>query len=133
MEDRGSLNANLKLPRGALAQHLQVQGDGEALGLRLSSISAGSEIVLGKVPFSLAHGIPNPEPRVIDVTSTVNDYPLQVGPVSLVLGRPVPLQAHAALSLSGYQPAIHGDAGLKKLLQSTRMLGIASQTLPAYG
>ena len=136
MEARGSLNATLQFGRADLAQHLQLRGDGEALGLRLSSISAGSEIALGRVPFSLAPGIPNaktPKSPVTESALSVNDSLLEIGPVNLVLGRPVPLRARASLSLPGYQVALRGDAGLKKLLQSARMLGIPSPAFAADG
>ena len=61
------------------------------------------------------------------------DSQLQIGPVSLVLGRPVPLRAQASLSLSGYQVAVRGDAGLKQLLQSARLLGIPVPAVAADG
>jgi hypothetical protein len=138
LEAKGSLNATLQLSRRDLEQHLHIQGDGEALGLHLSSGSAGSEIALGRFPFSLVPGVSNATAKVAkthvaESTSSVNDSLLEIGPVNLVLGRPLPLRARALLSLSGYQVAVRGDAGLKKLLQSARMLGIPIPAVAADG
>ena len=134
LETSGSLNATLELSRGSLAEQLQLRGDGEALGLRLRSINAGSEIALGRVPFSLVPGITTAKaPSTRGNALAANDSLLEIGPANFILGRPVPFRAHASLSLSGYQVALHGDAGLKKLLQAARILGIPSPAVSVDG
>ena len=131
----GSLNATLHLT-GAGAGPPQLQGTGEGQDLRLRSSSASSEIALGRVPFSLngeATDAESHKTHFIAKPLPLADSQLQIGPVNLVLGRPVPLRAHASLSLSGYQVAVRGDAGLKPLLQSARLLGIPVPAVAADG
>ena len=136
LDASGNLNATLHLSRGDLVQPLQLRGDGEVHEFRISSPSIGSEIALGRVPFSFVPGVTDaatPKARVTKTGTSLNDAHLEIGPVSVVLGRPLPLRARASLSLSGYQAAVHGDAGLKQLLQSARLLGIPALAVAADG
>lgn len=106
----GSLNATLQLSRKE-AENPQLQGSGEAQDLHLSSPSTGSEIALGRVPFALgAAGAKAHKTSVIAKAQPLTDSQLQIGPINLVMGRPIPLHSHASLSLSGYQVAVRGDA-----------------------
>ena len=132
----GSLNANLQLSRGDHAQQPHLRGDGNAQDLRINSRSLGSEIALGMVPFSFAPWATDGKPARLGVAPrdpSVNNARLEMGPVNIVLGRPSPLRARASFSLYGYQAAIHGDAGLKQLLQATRLLGIPAPPVTADG
>jgi AsmA family/AsmA-like C-terminal region len=140
----GILNATVHLSREDMSQPLQLRADGKAQDLRVGSPSVGSQIALGEVPFSFG-------PPAIDAAShkihptmgggsvggsiaaSIKDSSLEIGPVSVVLGRPAPLHARASLSLSGYQAAAHGDAGLKQLLQSARVLGVPAPAVSADG
>jgi AsmA protein len=136
LDASGSLDATLQLTRDA-AGTPQLHGGGEAQDLHLNS--ASSEIALGRVPFSLGGDVDDTKAhktrtnRVPNRAPSVSDSQLQIGPMNLVLGRPIPLRAHASLSLSGYQIAVHGDAALKQLLQSARLLGIPVPAVAADG
>jgi hypothetical protein len=136
----GILNATVQLRRGDPAKPVQLQGGGEAQGLRISSASLGSEIALGEVPFSFDPGGQNvksysgrAKKEGAAVGGATTESQLAIGPVSLLLGRPAPLHARASFMLSGYQAAVHGDAGLKQLLQSAHLLGIPSPGFAADG
>lgn len=144
----GILNATVQLSREDSSHPLQLRADGKAEGLRVGSPSVGSQIALGEVPFSLGPPVTDAAPHKIHtakasgstgvsiggpVGSSINDSSLEIGPVSVVLGRPAPLHARASLSLSGYRAAVHGDAGLKQLLQSARVLGIPAPAVAADG
>jgi hypothetical protein len=127
LEATGNLSATLHLSPGDLAQPLQLRGDGEAQALRISSSTMGSGIALGQVPFSFVPNISAAKAsksRLAKSSPSVNQAALEIGPINVVLGRPTPLRTHASLTLSGYQVAVHGDAGLKQLLQSARLMGI---------
>ena len=131
----GSLNATLQLIRAG-AGPPQLQGTGEGQDLRLSSSSSGLEVALGRVPFSLngaASDAESHKTHFIAKPLPLADSQLQIGPVNLVLGRPVPLRAQASLSLAGYRVAVRGDAGLKQLLQSARLMGIPVPAVAADG
>ncbi len=136
----GTLNGTVRLRRSDMISPLQLQGEGEAQGLRISSPSASSEIALGEVPFSLDSGDAEAKSRRVHTTkagasvgSSTNRSHLEIGPVDVVLGRPAPLHARASFTLAGYQAAVHGDAGLKQLLQSARLLGIPAPAFAADG
>jgi len=132
----GSLNANLQLSRGDHAQQPHLRGDGNAQDLRINSRSLVSEIALGVVPFSFAPLATDGKPARLGFAPrdpSVNNARLEMGPVNIVLGRPSPLRARASFSLYGYQAAIHGDAGLKQLLQAARLLGIPAPAVTADG
>jgi len=132
----GSLNANLQLSRVDHAQQPHLRGDGNAQDLRINSRSLGSEIALGVVPFSFAPWATDGKLARLGVAPrdpSVNNARLEMGPVNIVLGRPSPLRARASFSLYGYQAAIHGDAGLKQLLQAARLLGIPAPAVTADG
>jgi hypothetical protein len=135
LDASGSLNATLRLTRDA-AQNPQLLGDGEVQELRFSSTSVGSEVALGRLPLSLgseAAAAKAHRNRGAEKAPSLANSQLQIGPVNVVLGRPVPLRAQASLSFSGYQAAIRGDAGLKQLLQSARLLGIPAPAVTADG
>jgi AsmA family/AsmA-like C-terminal region len=132
----GNLNGTVQLSRYDFAQQPHLRGDGEAQELRISSRSIGSEIALGRFAFALVPGAIDagaPGARVTNTGASVNDSHLEIGPVNVILGRPVPLRARASLSLSGYQAAVRGDAALKQLLQSARLLGVPVVAAAADG
>ncbi len=131
----GSLNANLQLSRDSSAQP-QLRGEGEAQELRISSPGIGSGIALDRVPFSVVPGAPDAKAaktRVSADGSSLSDSHLDIGPVNVILGRPVPLHARASFTISGYQATVHGDAGLRQLLQSAQLLGIQAPALAVDG
>jgi hypothetical protein len=136
----GTLNATVQMSRRDPAQHLQLQGGGEAQGLRMSSSSAGSELALGEVPFSfvpaganvVSHRVHAKKASAVAGGSS-SESQLAIGPVNLLLGRPAPVHAWASFTLSGYQGAVRGDAGLKQLLQSAHLLGIPAPGFAADG
>ena len=135
----GTLNATMRMSRGEPAQPPQLEGNGEAHGLRLSSSSAGSELALGDVPFSFVPSGTNVTSHGVHAKKTnaaggsQSESQLAIGPVNLLLGRPVPLHARASFTLSGYQAAIRGDAAVKQLLQSAHLLGIPMPGFAADG
>jgi hypothetical protein len=49
------------------------------------------------------------------------------------LGRTAPIQVHAFLSRSGYEASVHGDAAVKRLFESARLVGIAVPAVNAEG
>jgi len=132
----GNLNATVQMRRGDLAQPFQVRGNGELQELRVSSRSMESGIALGRVPFAVVSGNPDAKPvktRVPELGPSLSGFHLDIGPINAVVGRPVPLRARASLTIFGYQAAVHGDAGLKQLLQSAELLGVPAPRVAADG
>lgn len=129
----GSVNTTLMFSRNDFAEPTQWRGDGELQEFALSSGSAAPELVLGRVPFSLALVSAAQVPKTKGNRAADTGPRLDIGPVNVVLGRPVPLQARASFSFSGYQASVHGDAGIKRLLQVASTLGIPAPAVTADG
>jgi hypothetical protein len=128
----GTVRADIRIDRKDVAAAIHWYGNGEFEDLVLSSGNAASGLRLGRVPLSLVSDAKSPSraPR----SGTLENFPwIEVGPVSENLGRPVPLRAKVSLSLSGYQASVHGDAGIKRLLQVAQMLGVPAPAVVADG
>jgi AsmA protein len=124
----GVLNSTIEIARARRDQPVQWNGDGELIGLVLTRDSSPGPLRLDRVPFKIvstseAHDGSQPEdtPRI------------DVGPVSVAMGRTSPLQARASLSFTGYRAWVHGDAGVKRLLQVAPLLSIPTPTISADG
>jgi hypothetical protein len=145
----GRADASLEITRKD-PQPLRLQGSGELREVRLRSASAGPEIAVGTVPFSVVYGASEVGLRshgnggqrtrtggkiaATSETRASTEQPrLEIGPFNLALGRVKPLQVHASLSMSGYEASFRGDAGIKRLLQSARILGIPAPPVNADG
>ena len=121
----GKLDAKFSLS-GADWSQLRWQGSGETQDVRLKSASIGTELVLGKIPFSVAEGTADSHGRKKSASAhlAADEAAVEVGPVSLQFGRPVPLVVRGSLSRSGYSFSITGDGQAKRLLQAARTFGI---------
>jgi hypothetical protein len=129
----GSMDFAFSLGRRGPSIAPQLQGQGEAKEVRLRS-QAGTEFLLGRVPFALVASAPSTRASTSQVVSALPDFPkLEIGPINVPLGRPTPVQAQLSLSRSGYAASIHGEAGLKRLLQAAQMLRIPAPQVVAEG
>jgi AsmA family/AsmA-like C-terminal region len=125
----GSMDLAFSLRRSSSSAAPQLQGEGEAREVRLSSQTGA--VLLGRVPFALVTSPSASESRAI---SAMPNYPrLQIGPINVSLGKPAPAQAQLTLSRSGYSASIRGEAGLKRLLQVAEMLRLAAPKVSAEG
>jgi uncharacterized protein involved in outer membrane biogenesis len=125
----GNMDLAFSLRRASSSTAAQLLGEGEATGVRLSS-RARTELILGRVPFALV----TPSSTSKSQAVALNNFPkLQIGPINVALGRPVPVQAHLVISRSGYTASIRGEAGLKRLLQAAQMLRLPAPQVSAEG
>jgi hypothetical protein len=125
----GNMDLAFSLRRASSSTAAQLLGEGEATGVRLSS-RARTELILGRVPFALV----TPSSTSKSQAGALNNFPkLQIGPINVALGRPVPVQAHLVISRSGYTASIRGEAGLKRLLQAAQMLRLPAPQVSAEG
>lgn len=129
----GIINMTLLLSRANLSRPPQLAGEGEVQDVRLSSVSKGTGLALGKIPL-----------RVMGSTSTnrggsgagstpVASHELQIGPINVPLGRPAPVQAQFSLSRAGTKGFIRGEAGLKTLLAAASVVRIPVPPVAAEG
>jgi hypothetical protein len=119
LRSAGVVNAMLSVSRNDASDVPQLKGNGEILGLRLSSASTGGELLLGTVPFHLAT---SKAQLPLFSTAFLGSPELQIGPFGVTLGRPAPVQAHFAITRSGFNGGIRGEAGVKRLQQVARIL-----------
>jgi AsmA family/AsmA-like C-terminal region len=143
----GRTEANFQLSRVGL-QPVRVQGSGELQQLVLASISSGASISVGAVPFSVLNdestlrtrtflygSAPNKikdfSPSAPDIAST--GPKMEIGPFNVAMGRSTPLQIYAFVSPWGYQASIHGNAGIKRLLETAPILRIPVPAVNADG
>lgn len=126
----GTMNLAFSLRRSSSSAGAQLVGEGEAKGVRLSS-QAGTELVLGRVPFALVNSPSTSKAQT--AVAPLNFPKWQVGPINVALGRPAPLQAHLSVSRSGYTASVRGEGGLKRLLQAAQMLRLPAPQVSAEG
>jgi uncharacterized protein involved in outer membrane biogenesis len=125
----GNMDLAFSLRRGSSSTAAQLLGEGEATSVRLSS-QAGTELILGRVPF----GLVTPSSTSKSQAVAVDNFPeLQIGPINIALGRPAPIQAHLSISRSGYTASVRGEAGLKRVLRASQMLRLPAPQVSAEG
>ena len=134
---RGTVFADLlfrtQLAHGQPA--LEWKGGGETRDLRLRSPAARTELVLGRIPFSLAS-----QPAPVD-GSKVNKAAmlsprgshLDLGPFAIALGKSSPATVHGWIARSGYNIFVQGDAQVQRLLQVAQTLGLRAVPSTAEG
>ena len=144
----GEINAALQI-RKSDAEPIFFDGHGSVEQLQLVSSTAGA-VALGTVPFDFVAGEAGTvaarrrlSPGLVrTLKKHITTEPpedalakprLEIGPVNLIFGRPAPLQARGELSLSGYDASLHGDAGIRRILQLAKVLGVPAPEVSADG
>lgn len=140
----GEVSATLQFHK-AESQPVLFDGHGTADTLQLSS-GAGEAVTFGTVPFALVQKPSQPFLQAASARSTrrakaklpvdeksANQPRVEFGPVTLSAAKASPLQARAALSRAGYEASVRGEAGVKRLLQLSHVLGIPSPAIAADG
>ena len=132
----GRLNANVKLRRTSdfPANLVAWEGKGETSGFELGSKLTKTELVLGRVPFSISAATDSKSSASLrQIDTPALETSLVVGPFNLALGRPAPAVVRGWASRSGYSFALRGDAQLQRVLQLARTLGIPAPQPSADG
>jgi hypothetical protein len=134
----GLLNAEFRATRGVTgsAGHGVSQtwtGDGSATNVRVSSNAGNTgedEIAFGTIPLALvADDSEVSNPRRARTESTKADAGLaaphlRIGPTSLEMRSPTPVNAGGWISTAGYRFFLRGDLGLKDLFRLENILGL---------
>jgi AsmA family/AsmA-like C-terminal region len=125
----GVLDSTVEIVRTRADQPVQWTGDGALRELTLTSSKSSPPLLVERVPFTVVSRSEN------DDGSQQHEHAprIDAGPVSVSLGRTLPLQAHASLSFAGYRAWVRGDAGVKRLLQVAPLLGIPVPVMSADG
>lgn len=103
----------------------QWTGVGNFTGLTLRSSRIDGALALGKVQFALASDV-KVTPQRKRPPSTAPPEMVVVHPFPVDLGGDVPAQVEANFSRTGYSISVDGAAGLKRLLQVSEALGVAT-------
>jgi len=119
----GVLNSTVEVSRAGSSAAIQWKGDGELVDLSLATDSSSPPLRLDRVPFAIVNNSDDGGnvPRV------------EVGPVSVAVGRPAPLQARAMFSRQDYEASVRGEVGLKRVLQIAPQVGIPAPAVSADG
>ena len=108
----------------------ELSGTGVLNGVSLRSAKLDNALKLGDVRFTLAReAAPAKRGKTAAATPTV----LAVRPFTVDLGGETPAQVQADFSRSGYRIAVKGDTGLKRLLQASEALGVATPRFSPEG
>jgi hypothetical protein len=131
---RMSGNANFRRAANTTASEAAWEGSGETSGFELGSKLNKTNLVLGKVPFSVSPA-KDPKSRVIfrNHLASPSEARLDVGPFNVALGRPAPANVRGWASRLGYSFVIQGDAQVQRLLQLARMVGVPAPHFAAEG
>lgn len=132
----GRLNGNVNLRRSTDLRVNEVgwEGKAETSGFELGSKLTKTELVLGKVPFSVSRVSDQKSVAALRLMATSPiETRLVVGPFNLALGRPAPAVVQGWVSRSGYSFTVRGDTQLQRTLQLARTVGIAAPQPSAEG
>jgi hypothetical protein len=132
----GRLDAKVKLRRTTNAEPGDVvwEGSGETSGFQLRSKLTKTELVLGRIPFTVSAAIgPKSRAKLRGMVQSPAQAHLDVGPVNLNLGRPTPATLRGWVSGSAYSFTVQGDAQVQRLLQLARTVGIPAPQPAAEG
>jgi AsmA family len=121
----GKLDAKFSVA-GESWKSLRWEGTGETREVRLKSSSNGTDFALGKIPFVLtdAEGGSHARKKGTSAKSIGTEPSIEIGPVNLALGRPIPLMVRGSLRKTAYTLTVSGEGQAKRLLQTARTLGI---------
>jgi len=125
----GAINMVLSRSRRRSAAAPQSSGEGEIVGLQLSSARSASELAIPTVPIKLEMSSSAAGSR--EAGARVPEF--QLGPVELDGARPMPLRGELAVSRAGFRASIRGEAAIERLEQAAAMFRIAMPQVPAEG
>jgi hypothetical protein len=135
----GTLDAAFQFQRenGPRGSHTTWSGQGETRDFGISSVITGTDLFPDKIPFSVSAGTPLGS-RILShnppVWAHIAAGPhLEVGPFKLSLGRPAPAVVNARASRWEYGLSIQGEAGIRRLLQLARSVGLPAAQPNADG
>jgi hypothetical protein len=123
----GTLNGSLVGTRTDFSKPPELHGNGEIEGLTLRSGSFPA-LTFGAIPVALSV-----DPKSSDGRTTLQRARIDLAAFTLPMGRPSPVRARASVSLAGYEALLHGDAGIKRLLQTAQIMGVPSPAVSADG
>ncbi len=136
----GMLDAAFQFERESPPDGPQItwSGEGETRNFAVSSVLTGTNLLLNKVPFSVSAGVArdlrNGSHRARPAWAQIATGPhLEIGPFKLPMGKSAAVVVSGWSSGSDYAFSIQGDAGLRRLLQLARNVGLPAAQPRADG
>lgn len=123
----GNILGTVTITRDAHMPAPVIEGNGMITDFGLA-FGGQSVIAIAKVPLTIAR-----ERHSSVVLPGTEPFSVELGPVAVGLGKPAPLLTQVVFSRTGYKLTVHGDAGVKRLLQAARSIGLASPAFAAEG
>jgi hypothetical protein len=127
----GTLNMSVWLRRPDSNAGPQLAGEGDAIGVRLSSSTTGAQLALARIPFAITAGKPgaaHSKPAMLWLSPKV-----EIGPIRAGLGKSFPITAELELSRTGYNGWIRGESSLSGLQKAAGVLHIPMVAVRADG
>jgi hypothetical protein len=98
----------------------RLAGEGDAIGVRLSSTTTGAQLAVARIPFAITMARPG---GAHSKTATGWLSPkVEIGPIRTGLGKSSPLTAELELSRKGYSGWIRGESSLSSLQKAAGVL-----------
>lgn len=114
-------------------------GGGQTGAVQVQSGSAEASVALDSIPFSFVSSAPNQAgtkesphlKRFVIPDSPANR--IEVGPLEVALGKPMPALVQGWIARSGYDLKIAGDSQVQRVLQLARLAGLPAPRMAADG
>ena len=144
----GTLSSTLQMSPDDSTGRISIQGSGTIDDLAIQRTGFDVPVELGTVPFAISNRSeeqaptsnakripPKSRSRVLFVKSDEQGSSVRVefGPVSLSSSKNSPLIAQGTVDRNGYQAWARGEAGVNRLLQIARTIGIPAPAVVADG
>jgi hypothetical protein len=122
----GTVDANFTLAH-ALGFRPVWEGQGETTSVRLQSKLANADLALDNIPFTISSGR-HPDANHIARQRTDSLLPLtephlQIGPLNLDSGRPIPTAIRGEIFRAGYDFLVQGEGEIQELFAAARIAG----------
>jgi hypothetical protein len=114
---------------------LEWKGSGETRDLRLRSQATRTELVLGRIPFSLSSQSTPSSARNLNNPPALSsrETHLDIGPFTMAMGKFSSADVRGWIGRSGYSIFVDGDAQVQRLLQVAQTLGLRTVPPTAEG
>lgn len=123
----GTVEANFTLQH-ALGSRPVWRGEGETTSVRLHTKLANADLALHNIPFTISSGR-DPEANNIarpgiDSFPPLGEPHLEIGPLNLDSGRPIPTAIRGEIFRAGYDFLVQGEGEIQELFEAARIAGL---------
>jgi AsmA-like protein len=123
----GTVAANFTLQH-ALGFRPVWRGEGETTSVRLHSKLANADLALDNIPFTISSGRDREANNIarqrIDSFPPLSEPHLEIGPLNLASGGPIPTAIRGEIFRAGYDFLLQGEGEIQELFEAARIAGL---------